>query len=115
MQRILTLVLLTSAVAVSAQDTSTASEIVRRSIDALGGEQTLRSIHTVTFKAVGHHNALEQSIRPEGPWFVDYQQTQETRDLDQNRLRDDIESRGYYGEWWRTADWQKSGVIVSDD
>src|SRR5262249_6164348 len=30
-----------------------------------------------------------------------------------NRLRDDVESRGYYGEWWRSAEWQKNSVIVS--
>jgi len=114
MHKVLSLVVFASAIAASAQDNSSAAGILRRSIDALGGEQTLRSIHTVTFKAVGHHNALEQSIRPEGPWFVDYRQIQETRDLDQNRLRYEIESRGYYGEWWRTAEWQKSAIIVAD-
>lgn len=114
MPKLLTLVLLANAIATFAQGNSGASDILRRSIDAVGGEETLRSIHTVSFKAIGHRNALEQSIRPEGPWFVDYQQIQETRDFDQNRLRDDIESRGYYGEWWRTAEWQKNSVIISD-
>ena len=112
MRKILGVLLLTTAAA--AQDRSTAADLLHRSIDALGGESKLRLIHTATFKAVAHRNALEQSVRPEGPWFVDYQQILETRDFDWNRLRDDIESRGYYGEWWHSAEWHKSNVIVSD-
>jgi hypothetical protein len=113
MHKLLLVILMANAV-VFAQGNLGASDIMRRSIDAVGGEEILRSLHTVSFKAIGHRSALEQSIRPEGPWFVDYQQIQEIRDFDQNRLRDDIESRGYYGEWWRTAEWQKGGAIVSD-
>lgn len=112
MRKILSSLLLTTAVA--AQDQSTAADLIRRSISALGGESKLRSIHTVKLNGIAHRNALEQSIRPGGPWFVDYQQILETRDLDRNRLRDDVESRGYYGEWWHSAEWHKSSVIVTD-
>ena len=113
MRKIVCVLLLTSAATLAAQEKS-AADILRRSLDALGGESNLRSIHIVSFNAVAHRNALEQSIRPEGPWFVDYQQILETRDLDRNQLRDDIESRGYYGEWWRNAEWHKTSVIVSE-
>ena len=69
MRKILCVLLLTSAATLAAQEKS-AADILRRSLDALGGESNLRSIHIVSFNAVAHRNAVEQSIRPEGPWFV---------------------------------------------
>jgi len=46
--------------------------LLHRALDAQGGEQLLRSIHTVQWTASGYRNELEQSERPEGPYITDF-------------------------------------------
>lgn len=48
---------------------------------AMGGQVLLQSIRGVTFTAQAQRNLLEQSIRPEGPWWVDYYRTDITLDF----------------------------------
>lgn len=90
-------------------DGGNARPLVESAIQAMGGEDTLRGIKTLSVEAVGHWNALEQSERPEGPWLVQYQQLSELRDVAGGRVRQTTESRG-----WSTSVWSKSTTIVAD-
>jgi hypothetical protein len=67
-----------------------AVSLARKALDAMGGEQKLRNLETVRFKAIGHRNMLEQSERPEGPYFVEYEEISEARDFKTNSLRRSI-------------------------
>jgi hypothetical protein len=67
------------AAAAGAQVTS-ASALLHQALDAQGGEQLLRSIHTVQWTASGYRNELEQSERPEGPYITDFLSIREVDD-----------------------------------
>ena len=71
-----------------------ARELIRLAMRAMGGEERLRAIESVSFKGIGHRYMLEQSERPEGPWLLDYFQISEVRDFRKGRLRQATESRG---------------------
>lgn len=58
-----------------------ATAVIARAIEAQGGEATLRGLRSLSFGAMGHQWALEQSERPDGPWLTIYQQRSEVRDL----------------------------------
>lgn len=75
-----------------AQDNS-AREFVKASLAAMGGEEKFRAIKTLSFEAFGHTNMIEQSERPEGPWLVSYEQLKESRDLENFRLKQAIQSQ----------------------
>lgn len=82
-----------------------ASGVARRdvvsSIAAMGGEHVLASVHSLQSQAVGHRNMLEQSLRPEGPWWQDYFQLDEIRDFDMRSERVSQQHRGYSSSnWW---------------
>src|SRR4051812_28134451 len=77
-----------------------ASGLLRQAIEAMGGEQQLRSLKTLDITAIGHVNLLEQSERPEGPWIVDYKQIKEVRDLAGERLRVTTESKNQQLPEW---------------
>lgn len=49
-----------------------AEEILTRSIAAMGGKAKLQSIQTISYNVKGHEYMLEQSERPEGPYYVSY-------------------------------------------
>jgi hypothetical protein len=68
-----------------------AKEYVQDGLAQMGGEQTVRGIKSVRFKAIGHRNELEQSERPEGPYIVEYDQISETRDFVARGLRRTVE------------------------
>lgn len=67
---------------------------LQAAVDAMGGEQRLRAIKTLSLKGNGHTNLLEQSERPEGPWIVSYEEINELRDLEGRRLRQVVVTRG---------------------
>jgi hypothetical protein len=68
---------------------------------AMGGRHVLASVHALRFEAVGHRNMLEQSLRPEGPWWQDYFQLDEVRDFDSDSERVAQQHRGYSSPaWW---------------
>ena len=60
-------------------------ELVEKAISAMGGKQKLSSILSVYIEGIGHTNFLEQSERPQGPWFVNYEQANEFRDYSKKR------------------------------
>lgn len=79
---------------------------VDAAIAAMGGAQVLASVHAVRFDAVGHRNMLEQSLRPDGPWWQDYFQLSETRDFATHSERVAEQHRGYSSLWWlRDSHW----------
>lgn len=80
----------------------TARRDVTAAIAAMGGQRVLASVHAIAFDAVGHRNMLEQSLRPEGPWWQDYFQLSETRDFATRSERVSEVHRGYSSpDWWR--------------
>lgn len=100
---------------------------VMAAIDAMGGEQVLASVHSLEFDAIGHRNMLEQSLRPEGPWWQDYFQLDEIQDFSVQSERVTQLHRGYSSpQWWlQQKDWNSApyyptyvvseGVVASDD
>jgi|HubBroStandDraft_6_1064221.scaffolds.fasta_scaffold00649_16 hypothetical protein len=64
---------------------------VREGLAQMGGEEQVRAIHSVSFKAIGHRNELEQSERPEGPYIVEYDQISEARDFATGSLKETAE------------------------
>ena len=84
-----------------------AREEVTAAIAAMGGEQVLASVRNIEFDAVGHRNMLEQSLRPDGPWWQDYFQIDEVRDFSTHGERIVQQHRGYSSpDWWlRDSHW----------
>ena len=77
--------------------TSSADKAKRRlqsAVEAMGGEPRLRAIKALRLKGDGHTNLLEQSERPEGPWIVSYEEVSELRDLEDQKLRRVVVTRG---------------------
>lgn len=86
--------------AVARNDTNARQEVTA-AITAVGGEELLASVHSLEFDAVGHRNMLEQSLRPDGPWWQDYFQRMEIRDFANHRERVTESHRGYSSpDWW---------------
>lgn len=81
-------------------DETKARELVRASINAMGGESKLRAIANVTVDGIGHEYAVEQSERPEGPFLVTYQQITEVRDILNNKLRRTTQMRQVQVPQW---------------
>ena len=82
-----------------------ARDEIRQAIQAMGGEGVLKSVHGLQFSAIGHRNMLEQSLRPDGPWWQDYIQLTEIRDFQGKRERVSGLHRGYSSpEWWLQHD-----------
>ena len=92
--------------------TTSARDIVSRSIEAMGGEAALKSISTLQIEAIGHDFFIEQSERPEGPFIPRYTQSSEKRDVAGGRSR--IETQQRYAQ---VPDWAGAGsaVIVDGD
>lgn len=80
---------------------------------ALGGEARLQAISVVRLKAMRTRNALEQSIRPEGPYIDTVDDLVETRRFDRPALRDDLRSRGFAAAWVDGAKWVSATMLVT--
>src|SRR5512146_683483 len=63
-----------------------AQAAVRESIQALGGEERLRSIKSLTLLGSSYTNHLQDSPNPRGPWLVDFDRFTEYQDLRQRKL-----------------------------
>jgi len=72
------------------QTERTARSIVASALAAQGGEERLRSIRAVQWSADGYRNMLEQSERPEGPYFTEFQLVSETNDIEHDRTRSTV-------------------------
>jgi hypothetical protein len=94
----MTLVLVATAVATLL---TPPQRLVTQALDAMGGEDRLRAIRSMRYESIGHRNMLEQSERPEGPWFQDYEQTSEVLDFSGHRWWATARARGYSSSgWW---------------
>lgn len=93
--------------------TETARRLVGEAMTALGGEAKLRAISVVRLKAMRTRNALEQSIRPDGPYIDTVDDLVETRRFDRPALRDDLRSRGFAAAWVDGAKWVTATTLVT--
>ncbi len=84
--------------------------LTKKGLEALGGEEKLRSIAALEFEGIGHTYAVEQSERPEGPFIVIYNQIKETRDLKNNYL-----SRTTEMKQGQSPEWSGLTMIVNGD
>ncbi len=71
-----------------------ALDVIERSFSAMGGMKKLSSLRSLESKIVGHVYALEQSERPEGPWFVTYVNGVENLDFETASARFKSRSSG---------------------
>jgi len=74
-------------------------------MNALGGEDKLRAIHSIEIRGIGFRNELEQSERPEGPWMPDFYYTDEIRDFQNMRMKSQRQSRTLNSTAWDNSDW----------
>src|SRR3954451_5974328 len=88
----------------SSSPSSSARAVVRRTIDAVGGEGALTSISSLRIDTIGHEYFIDQSERPEGPFVVRYVQTSEARDVARGRSRLETQQRFVLEPDWRPAD-----------
>lgn len=79
---------------------TSAPQLVAAAIEAMGGEERLLGLTSLTLEAVGHGWALEQSERPEGPWLSSYTQRTEIRDYAGNRLWSESQRRDWNFPKW---------------
>lgn len=92
---------------------------INASLKAMGGKDALIAVQQIEIDAVGHRNMLEQSLRPEGPWWEDYFQRTELQDFASDSERTSDQHRGYSSKWWlQRTDWISEPdyptVVVSD-
>lgn len=83
--------------------------LILKSIAAMGGEERLRAISTLRVQGIGHSYFLEQSERPEGPWFVNYEQVSQLRDYRNNRVYLEKEQKNIL-----QPEWQKTALLFAD-
>lgn len=83
--------------------------LILQSISAMGGEERLRSISSLSVQGIGHSYFLEQSERPEGPWFVNYEQFSQLRDYKRNRVYVEKETKNIL-----QPGWQKTSLVFAD-
>jgi hypothetical protein len=74
-----------------------ARELVARAINAMGGADTLRALHSVRIAGAEHSHMLEQSERPEGPYLVTYNDFDERRDFANQTLTRTSKPRSIVG------------------
>jgi hypothetical protein len=87
----------------NAQTKSSAQDLVRAALEAMGGEAKIRALKSIQFEGIGHTFGVEQSERPEGPWIVSYLQTSELRDLANGRIRTTTQLRHSQIPQWTGA------------
>ena len=109
MRRLILLAILAVSVPLSAQSGGGADALVRKSIDAMGGEAALKAVRNLKLDAMGHGYALEQSERPEGPYLVTYQQISEIRDQERQRIWRKQEQRN-----WSQPSWTGPIMVAAD-
>lgn len=90
--RLLPIILLCLPALGSAADAASTA-LLRTALAAQGGEAVLRAVKTVSFESSGYRNMLEQSERPEGPYFVEFLELRELHDHRLPALRRDLTVR----------------------
>lgn len=90
-----------------------AAALAKRALAAQGGRATLEAIRLVQLRGIIHRQALEQSVRPEGPYFEAVSDFTETRRFVEPALRQQLKSRGFLGSWWANPEWSDSDTLVT--
>lgn len=80
-------VLFASSVLASGQAAPSASDLLHAGLAAMGGEQKLRALTGLHFQATTVRNMIEQSERPEGPYFLEFHHVEEWLDLAQRNWK----------------------------
>lgn len=97
-----------------AQPKPAARQLVEQALAAQGGAQPLRDLRSVRLHAMVHRNSLEQSLRPEGPWFENFGDEVQTRRFDSPALRVRGRNRGFLATWWADKpDWASETTLVT--
>ena len=96
----------------SIQNSRHARAWIQSAMNALGGEDKLRAIHSIEIKGIGFRNELEQSERPEGPWMPDFYYTDEIRDFQNMRMKSQRQSRTLNSTAWDNSDWSLPVTII---
>jgi hypothetical protein len=78
---------ISESLAVAADAPRGAQQYIREALVQMGGEDKIRAINTVSFHAVGHRSMVEESERPDGPYFLEYNRIAEVRDLNHGYLK----------------------------
>lgn len=94
-----------------------AHDLLTKAMNAMCGPQCLRGITSVEYTAVGYRDFVEQSVRPTGPYFLDYQTVHVIRDYAHHRTSAD-ESHWAYGgnNFWTQQDVPtKTSYVINDD
>ena len=85
--KVLLCLLVGSSVFASGQAAPSAADLLHDGLAAMGGEKQIRALSSLHFEAATIRNMLEQSERPEGPYIVENDQTEEWRDLSQGNWK----------------------------
>ena len=96
-----------------AQAAPEALALATAAIEAQGGERSLRRIESVRVRAMVHEHALEQSVRPEGPYYENFSDLVELRRPEGSTLLAESRSRGYRSRWWREPVWTETATLVT--
>lgn len=84
---------------------------VAAALDAMGGEAKLRAIRSMHYKTTGTWTSVESSPRPEPPWDVAFDRTEEWLDFERGGWARNSEYQVFDG---KTTSWQVFGVIAAD-
>ncbi|HEX8421852.1 MAG TPA: hypothetical protein VF634_00480, partial [Pyrinomonadaceae bacterium] len=90
-----------------------AKRAVAQALEAMGGEARWRALKSIGVEGIGHVNAVEQSERPEGPYIVSYEQTNDLIDLAGERMRRTVESRDTQTTQWAARTFIVAGGVAS--
>jgi hypothetical protein len=93
-----------------------ASVWLKRSAEALGGEDKLRKLTAIETDGMAVLYQREQSERPEGPWVTTYTDFNDLRSFGANAVRRRSRIRGYSTpDWVNNRDWQpETRTLVVD-
>jgi hypothetical protein len=65
---------------------------IDNALAAMGGKDTIAAIKSIYLDGYGHRYKMDQSERAEGPYLIEYQKIEETRDLQGKRIRRSIKT-----------------------
>ncbi len=68
------------------QPVDRAKAILQQSIDCMGGDSLMKSIHDIHYTGYGYRNAIEQSERPDGPFIYEPLHIDMNMDLQHKKL-----------------------------
>jgi hypothetical protein len=87
-----------------------ARSLVAAALDAIGGEARVRAIRSVHMKTVGSWSSVEASERPEPPWNIAYDRSEQWLDFERGAWREDAEYLDIAG----SGGWKPFKLRVSD-